>query len=609
MAMAGLAQEVAGAAPAPEPGITERTGSATLRPGRRASHRLRRDRCARRLWAAAFTTATIALFAAYIRLSATYPVNSDGANIVLMSWDMLHGNLLLHGWWMSDVSFYTTELPGYMLIDAIRGLSSDVAHIAAALTYTLVLVLTVLLARSRATARDGAVRVLIAGGIMLAPQLGVGVFALLLSVGHIGTAVPALAAWLILDRAPRRWYVPVITACLLGWAMVADSLVLVVAIVPLALVGVARALWWPAGGTATGGGPGTRGGPGTAQRMRSAWYELSLAGAAITAAGISWLLQRAIHAAGGYTVHHLPFSLVTPAKLGVHAATTGGSLLALFGANFGGLHSGAAVAFAVLHLAGLALVAWALGRTFRRFASCGLIDQVLAVTIVVNLATYLFSSFSSGVLNGREIALVLPFGAALAARSLAPELLAALQPQAARAARVPAWLPAWLPARLLLTVLAGTMLAGNGACLGYELAQPVSPPANARLASWLQARHLTHGLSGYWQASVVTVGTGGRVTIRAVSTADGGLVPYRWEAKAPWYDPGTQYANFVVLQNQAGFFNDWQPARETLATFGPPEQTFHTGPYTVLVYQQNLMNALHAWAVRAGAAAGTAVTS
>ena len=613
--MAGPAREAAGAAaPVPEPDITERTGAVTLHPARRASHRLRRDPWARRLCAAAFTTAAIALFAGYIRLSATYPVNSDGANIVLMSWDMLHGNLLLHGWWMSDVSFYTTELPEYMLIDAIRGVSPDVTHIAAALTYTLVLVLTVLLAKSRATSRDGAARVLISGGIMLAPQLGVGIFVLLLSVGHIGTAVPALAVWLILDRAPRRWYVPVITACLLGWVMVADSLILVVAIVPLALVGVARALWWPAGEPGTHGKrdaqgkPGTHGKPGTAQRLRSAWYELSLAGAAITAVGIAWLLQRAIHSAGGYTVHQIPFSLVSPAKLGVHAATTGDSLLALFGADFGGLHSGAAVAFAVLHLAGLALVAWALARTLRRFACCGLVDQVLAVAIAANLVMYLFSSFSSGVLNAREIALVLPFGAALAARSLAPKLLAALQPRTARPARVPAWFPAQVSARLLPTVLAGTVLAGYVACLGYELARPVSPPANARLASWLQAHHLTHGLSGYWQASVVTVGTGGRVTIRAVSTADGGLVPYRWEARAAWYDPGTQYANFVVLQNQAGFFNDWQPARGTLARFGPPEHAFHTGPYTVLVYRQNLMNALHAWAVPAGTA-GTAVPS
>ena len=321
-------------------------------------------------------------------------------------------------------------------------------------------------------------------------------------------------------------------------------------------------------------------------------------------------MQQAIHAAGGYTLHQVPFSLVAPARLGVHAATTGDSLLALFGANFGGLHSGAAVAFAVLHLAGLALVAWALAGTIRRFTSCGPIDQVLAVAIVLNLVMYLFSGFSSGVLNGREIALVLPFGAALAARSLAPRLRgASLRGTSPRGAGLRgAGLREAGPARMLLAVLTGTALAGSVACLGYELAQPVSPPANARLAAWLQARHLTSGLSGYWQASVVTVGTGGRVTIRAVTTAGGGLVPYRWEARSPWYDPRTRYANFVVLQNQPGFFNEWQPAAAARATFGAPAQTFRTGPYTVLVWKQNLLPALHEWAVRTGTA-GTSVTS
>ena len=575
--MAGPAQEVAGAASAPDPGITDRAKSVTPRPARRR----------RWLWAAAFTAVALAASAAYIRLSATYPVNSDGANIVLMSWDMLHGNLLLHSWWMSDVSFYTTELPGYMLIDAIRGLGPDVTHIAAALTYTLVLVLTAALAKSRATSCDGAARVLVAGGIMLAPQLGVGIFVLLLSVGHIGTAVPLLAVWLLLDRAPRRWYVPVIAGIVLAWATVADSLILVVAIAPLVLVGVARAIRWPGAGQQTDAAERAAeaaGNPGVARRLGPAWFELSLAAAAIAAAGLSWLLQQAIHAAGGYTLHQVPFSLVAPAALGVHATTVGDSLLALFGANFGGLHSAVGVAFAVLHLTSLALVAWALGRTLRRFASCGLVDQVLAVAIVVNLAMYLFSSFSSGVLNAREIALVLPFGAALAARSLGQRLRTVPRP------------------RTRLTPVLLAVLTGYVACLGYELAQPVSPPANARLASWLQAHHLTHGLSGYWQASVVTVGTGGQVTIRAVSTAGGGLVPYRWEAKAPWYDPRTQYANFVVLQNQAGFFNDWHPAGETLATFGPPAQTFRTGPFTVLVWRQNLLPALHNSAVRAGTA-------
>ena len=384
--MAGPARGVAGAAAVPEPDLSGRAGAGTPRPALRA-------RRARWAWVAAFTAAGIALFAAYIRVSASYPVNSDGANIILMSWDMLHGNALLHGWWMSDVSFYTTELPEYVLLDAIRGLSPDVTHIAAALTYTLVLVLAALLAKggcggskpSRATPGEGVARAAITAGIMLAPQLGAGIFILLLSVGHIGTAVPALAVWLLLDLARPRWYVPVIAGVLLAWAMVADSLVLVVAIVPLVIVATARAVRLVAGGTA----------------LRDAWYEMSLAGAAAAAAGVSWLGQQAIRAAGGYTLNPVPFSLAAAGQLGRHAVNVGDGLLTLFGANFGQLHSAAAVAFAIVHLTGLALVGWALCRVLRRPFAAGLVDQILVVAIIVNLVVYLFSSFSNGVLNGR----------------------------------------------------------------------------------------------------------------------------------------------------------------------------------------------------------------
>ena len=60
------------------------------------------------------------------------------ANILLMGADLLHGNPLLHGWHMSDVSFYPTELVQYALLESVLGLSMTTAHVAAALTYTLV---------------------------------------------------------------------------------------------------------------------------------------------------------------------------------------------------------------------------------------------------------------------------------------------------------------------------------------------------------------------------------------------------------------------------------------------------------------------------------------
>ena len=99
------------------------------------------------------------LFVAYLQMSRTYPENSDESNDLLMAWDMLHGNLLLHGWYLSDVSFITTELPQYLMLERFFGLHTDTAHIAAAMTYTLVVVLAVLLARgARARAGHPAVR-------------------------------------------------------------------------------------------------------------------------------------------------------------------------------------------------------------------------------------------------------------------------------------------------------------------------------------------------------------------------------------------------------------------------------------------------------------------
>jgi hypothetical protein len=528
-------------------------------------------------WAAAFAVGGIALFAAYVRLSATYPVNSDGANIVLMAWDMLHGNPGLHGWWLSDVSFYTTELPQYMLLELVRGLSPDVTHLAAAMTYTLALVLAAVLAKGRAVGREGVTRVLVSAAVMLAPQLGAGVFVLLLSVGHIGTAVPVLLIWLILDRARRRWPIPVLTGVLLTWAAIADSLVLVVAVAPLVLVAGFRVL------------------QGLLRAGRPAWYELSLAAAALAAAAAADGIDRLIHAAGGYYLHQVPYRLAPAAAWPHHLRVTAQGVLALFGANLTGLPSGAAVVFAVVHLAGLAAVLVALGRAAWTFARpAALADQVLTVAIVVNLALYVPSTLASGVLNAREFAIILPFGAALAGRMLGPRLQGAWRARRARGARP-----------LLLAVLAVlAVLAGYGAALAYGLAQPPAPPANARLAAWLQARHLDHGLSGYWQASSVTLDSGGRVTVRAVADHLGGLVPYRWETKRAWFDPAIARADFVVLDSQPGFFTSWGRAASVRDVFGPPAATYRTGPYTVLVYHGNLLQSLRQWgqAHRLGAA-------
>ena len=202
---------------------------------------------ARAAWRpAVIALAAAGLFTLYWRQSQAVSVSSDGASIVLQAHAVLHGNLLLHNWRVADVSFYTTELPQYALIEAVLGLGAWVVHVGAALTYTLLVLLAAWLAKGRATGRAGWARALLAAGIMLAPQLSATQI-LLLSPDHTGTAVPVLITWLVIDRVTpdrwkaARWLVPLVVFILLTWTMVGDSIVLITCIAPLVGVSALRA--------------------------------------------------------------------------------------------------------------------------------------------------------------------------------------------------------------------------------------------------------------------------------------------------------------------------------------------------------------------------------
>jgi hypothetical protein len=539
---------------------------------------------ARLLAAAAAVCVVALLFVAYLHVSRTYPENSDESNDLLMAWDMLHGNVLLRGWHLSDVSFYTTELPQYALLVGLLGLHTGTAHVAAAMTYTLVVVLAVLLARGSAvkvSRRQAGPRMLLTAGLLFAPQLGVGVFILLLSLGHIGTSVPLMLIWLVLDRGEefnRRWLVPVIAGLLMTWVLVADPLALVAGVVPLVAVCAVRVIRAvSADGRAPDGARRPSGWLATSVAAR--WYEVSLAAAAILAEGLASLVSRILRASGGFILHPLGYHLAPVHTWPRHAWVTGEGLLALFGAKPEG--PAPAMAFALVHLAGVALVAWAVWRVVRHFLSWpDMISQILVVAMVVNVVLYVPSTLADATdLNAREFAVVLPFGAVLAGRTLVPGLR-----DGARAR------PGWDGGQKWLKALASALLAAYAAGLGYAAAQPPVPAANQQLAAFLAAHGLTRGIGGYWESSVVTVSTGGAVTIRAVAPQT--LRPNLWEAKASWYDPASERATFLVTDSAPGYFNHWQPDARALAALGRPARTYHVGPYTVYVWGKNLLREL-----------------
>jgi len=564
--------------PTPAPGADQLTGGVeddtapvtSVRPG-----------VSRAWWwagASVFLLVLVVLFDAYLRVSKTYMENSDEANILLMAHDMLHGNLYLSGWNVSDVPFITTELPEIAVLVALFGLHLNTAHIAAALTYTIVIAVAMLLAKGRARGPQAITRMAIVLAIMLAPQPGIGVFVLVFSVGHIGTSAPVMLTWLVLDRfgltkrdgtvptLRQRWWVPPLIALLIGWALMADPLVLIVAIFPLLVVCLVRVLSGSVVGVRDGGGLA-----GLRQALAARWLELSLA----LAAGIGYLLVwfggQLLHHAGGYKQQPVPFLLdggvgrwFMQARVVVHG------LLEMFGAYFvpgnainykspGQLVaapplSGLGQALAISRVLCVLLALWGCCAIARRFfrRDADFISQLLLAGIVLNLVAYIPTTLADhSALNVREIAPVLPFGAVLAARMLGDRLLAFGPRVRVKLPRISR------PLRLRLIVIPLVVLFG---WYSFGLFRQADSPAAANpftgLEQFLEANNLSYGLGGYWESSVITVDTGGAVTIRAVSPSC--MQPYEWENKLDWYDPTKNVANFLVLSNRPGYFTSFE---------------------------------------------------
>jgi hypothetical protein len=491
------------------------------------------------------------------------------------------------------VSFYLTELPQYALIEVVRGLSPDVVHVAGAMTYVMVLLLAAWLAKGNARGRAALGRLLVVAFIMLAPAAGAD-YTLLMSPDHYGSAVPVLLAWLAVDRLPdadgrARWYRPVAVGLLLTWGQVSDSLVLVTGVVPIVVAAGSRAgvRFWR---RESGGG--------------DAW----LAAAAIISTGLARAVMALIRAAGGYQEQPVGTTFSGLGALPHHLTLTGQGLLTLFGADFFSPQSGLDVAFAALHLVGVAAVAVALVLALAQLGrDRDLVVPGLAVAIVFNIVTFVPSLFVQDLKSAREISAVLPFGAILAARLLitarspaspathpspvspatqsspvSPATETSPAAEASRATSVP---------RVALAVLAAGVLV-FAAELGYQAVQPSAPAQNQSLADWLVARHLTAGLApDYWVANATTVASGGRVTIRQVAQSGQTLYfPQPRELNSGWYTPARHDPRFVAVDlsrpNAAAYL------AAAAHTFGAPAQTLHPAGYTVLVWPVNLLTKL-----------------
>lgn len=508
----------------------------------------------RLVWTVVMAAAAVALFEGMLRVSRTYGMNSDGAGIALQGWDFVHGNLLLSGWWTADVSFYTFEIPVDGLVALAHGLGGDVVRITAAIAYTALTCVAALTARGRARGAEGIVRALLAAGIMLAPGDIMSTSVLLGSPDHIGVSVPILLALLLVDRARERWWVPAATCLLLLWAQLDDPMAEFAAAFAVAVVCLARA------------------GLGLARhRGRAAWYDAALGAAAVVSYLLTRLAVHLIRAAGGLSMRQLSQATkIQPLANWPHQIqVTAQNILILFGADFHAEHSPVLIAATAVHLAGVALAVIGIIAGIAALVRRGdRVTQSLTVGTLVTLGAGAFASPMTAGYAAHEIAVVLPFGAVLAGRTVGPWLL---RRRAIRLSVVPAL---------------GVVLAAYLAFFGYYTTQHTVQSRDQTLADWLMAHHLTDGLGRYWTGSSTRLLTAGRVRISPVESSP--KDPYPWITRPSWYDPSRHTANFVVAGTdpQGGMVF---PASAVRKAFGKPAHVYRFDQYIIMVYDKNLL--------------------
>jgi hypothetical protein len=516
----------------------------------------------------------VALFAFFLKISFISAVNSDGANIALQGWDMVHGNVLLHGWVTGDAPYYTLEVPLLGISELVAGLGDLALHAASAATYVIVTACAAATALAGGRGAARAVRFGIVVAVLAASLLVPSdVWIALGPPDHIGTSAFLLIAVLLIDRArDKRYAAPLLCAVLCAGQLgdVIVRYVYVPAIIAVCLYRVfsgtirdddaAREPRGPAAGALSG--------PRSAVKRALRTGDAAFVVAAAASAPLEIAVRTAAEHFGAYQVGALQgIRIAAPRQWPQNAALTARAIRELFGVV---TTSGAplGVAGAVFGLACLLAAVAGLARVIWNWRTASRAEQILCVAVIVNLGAYFFSTMPR-TFNPHEMATILPCGAVLAARTLAPGRIGGLRLRARRAA------------------VAAAAAAGAAALLPLAAAATVSParPPDASLVTWLEAHRLTYGLSGYWDGSAATVESGGAVTLRTILIQDGKAAIYPWMTNTSWFDPAQHDATFVAFSNGDGPLT----TVAVEAAFGKPAIIDNVELWHILIYHRNLL--------------------
>ncbi len=502
----------------------------------------RRPIARRVLLAASVLVAAVALAVVYTHLSMTSRFNSDQASQALQGQDLWSGNVLLRSWTLSTISLYVPDLLLYGAMGSVLGLQPDMVHAVNAVMYTIAVLAGIALATRKGPSKTRAAAGLVTAVLLIAPQPGLGVRMLLVEGSHVGVTLLVVLSLIILDRAPSNYYRLVMFAAVMSIAVVSDGLAAVIGVAPVVVVCGVRML---------------------RERRLVIREDLGIAAAAAGAIPFAALLGLVIRSLHGFYIYPLAPAPAHVSDIPNYAVSAVQGFLAMFGASLSGEAGALDNAAALVHVPGLILafgsVCYVLWHWLRGI-DADRIDELLALGIVADVAAFLLIAHGD---TNRYLIPAFVFAAILAGRVGAALII-----------------------RRGVLLPAAAVAAASLAFLVLSLRVPAAPSIQP-WETWLVGQHLYSGLGSYWQASVVTVDTGGRVTIRPVLSDGKTVNGYAWESKTEWYRAtqlgDTRFVVFDVTDHQFGID---ESSMESV--FGPPVHIERFGNIEILVWDKNL---------------------
>jgi hypothetical protein len=496
-----------------------------------------------------FPLTLVLLFLGFIvffnKLSWTLPTNSDFASIILEAESFLYGNLFLSGWTLTNISFYTTDLPFYVLGMLIEGFTPKLMHHVPAAQYSFMVIASLWLVQKNKVRLDNWKGSLIIFIILALPSDFM-MLNSLMGPMHMGTLVYLLLAFIFIDkieesmRPKARMY---LFSLFMSLACIGDTLALFIGVLPVCIISLLEVII----------------------RNKSKKIHLPIICLSLFCVVISKAFDLFISSVGGYSIVYKEMRFANFQDIDRNLSLTVEGLIKLYGSDFFGQPLNFSTFSILLHFLILLYTTYILFSQIvsliKKDTKTDYVSQILAVSSVILLIAYTFSDLALNIYTSRYLVPIVIFGSIILGRSVQKNTKA---------------LKYVLP---FLGIVFLCFFVSH-----YPNTQPVTP--QKELQNFLTQQNLKNGYASFWNSNIITVESEGTVKVRAIEIHDRKLTPVRWFSNDEWFK---HPANFIIVQNSV----DTSVNVETLTVLlGQPAHIHAFGDYTVFVWSEDISKKL-----------------